>query len=199
MVIPLCVKDKRACGNLCLVLGAGSPRGPARAGSGWQAECSTSRDSSQASCPDPCSLNPSAVRGWRAISTSRKHCQKKPRQCCYAGAIMSETQKGITTCKRAGAGSDSPGAPAHGSSPPRDGHGAPAVAPCAQQHPGRAPLTHSPALHSSQDPLAQSPWQPPQPSVTPQPGRGGGSFSISSASIGAGTDPGSIPPQEPSL
>lgn len=97
---------------------------------------STSRDSSRASCPDPCSLNPSAVRGWRAISTSRKHCQKKPRQCCYAGAIMSETQKGIATCKRAGAGSDSPGAPTHGSSPPRDGHAAPAVAPCAQHRPG---------------------------------------------------------------
>lgn len=52
-------------------------RGWARQGWGSQAKCSNFRDCSQALCSSPCSLNPSAMRGWRALSTSRKHCQKK--------------------------------------------------------------------------------------------------------------------------
>lgn len=190
IVVPLGVKDDRTCRNPC----AGSTettwaskgsrcRDGALQGWGWQAERSAFRDSSQAICSSPCSLNPSAMRGWRALSTSRKHCQKKPLQCCYAGAIMSKKQNGIATCKRAGAISDSPGAPTHTASPPRGRHGARSSGPCSLRDPVSSPgasrtllateqlrvsSTHPP--HSTAlAPRATSSPEPPMQPVVPSP------------------------------
>lgn len=50
-----------------------------------------------------------------------------------------KNQKGIATCKRAGANCDSLGTPTHTASPPRDGHRARSSRPCTLHDPVSSP------------------------------------------------------------